>query len=379
MDSFTQADAQLLSDSSGTWSASLFLPTHRTGTEMQQDPIRLKNLLREVERQLLAAGEREGNIGTMLKPAWDLLGDTKFWQHQSDGLAVFVSKDHFDYFRVPLPLEELVIVAQRFQLKPLFPLLTGDGHFFILSLSQNGVRFLEATRHGVDEIEVEELPVNLREALNLDDQQRQLQMHTGNAGGGAMFHGHGPGGEYTKEQLEKYFRQVDSAICRFVGNDRAPLVLAGVDYYFPIYRKVSRHPQVLEHGLPGNAESQRPAELHDRAWPIVEQLFSRQRESKLARFAKLHGTGQTSTNLAEVLVAAHDGRVETLFVAADRQVWGTFDAEARHSAIEAKSTAQNEDLLDRATLETYLRGGLVFSVPQATLPAGAELAAIYRW
>ena len=37
-------------------SISIFLPTHRTGRETQQDPIRFKNLLRDAEKQLLGGG-----------------------------------------------------------------------------------------------------------------------------------------------------------------------------------------------------------------------------------------------------------------------------------------------------------------------------------
>ena len=34
---------------------SLFMPTHRSGPEVQQDPVRLKNLLRQAEGRLVAA------------------------------------------------------------------------------------------------------------------------------------------------------------------------------------------------------------------------------------------------------------------------------------------------------------------------------------
>ena len=157
-----------------------------------------------------------GDVLWVLEPADALLADGDFWQHQSDGLAVFASDGQFERFRVPLRLEELVIVARRFQLKPLFPLLTGDGHFYILALSQNEVRLLEATRHSVDEIEVEQLPDSFREAVGLDDLEKELQFHTRSAERGgqraAMFHGHGPGEEITKELLTKYFRQIDEAV-----------------------------------------------------------------------------------------------------------------------------------------------------------------------
>ena len=40
---------------------SIFVPTHRAGPEVQQDPIRLKNLLKQAESQLITEGSRSVN------------------------------------------------------------------------------------------------------------------------------------------------------------------------------------------------------------------------------------------------------------------------------------------------------------------------------
>lgn len=383
MDLFSRDDVRRLIGIDDDWCVSIFLPTHRTGRENQQDPIRLKNLLREAENQLLAVGVKTPEVGSMLEPARGLLADTPFWQHQSDGLALFISPSGVERFRVPLPLEELVIVARRFQLKPLLPLLTGDGHFHILALSQNEVRLLEASRHSVDAIELEQLPSNFRETVGLGEQDKQLQFHTrtGERGGrrAAMFHGQGPGDETTKELLAKYFRRIDDAVCGLLKDDPAPLVLAGVDYYFPIYREVSRYRHLVADGVPGNPETLRPRELHEKAWPLVEPIFRRERDEALSRYRQLAGTGRTSTQLEKVLPAAHQGRVEVAFVAIDRQQWGTFDPKTEQLVTQTISDASNEDLMDRFAIETYLKGGVMYGLPASDLPDGASLAAIYRF
>ena len=43
---------------------SIFLPTHRVGPDIQQDSIRLKNLLKQAESELV----REGNQATRARP-----------------------------------------------------------------------------------------------------------------------------------------------------------------------------------------------------------------------------------------------------------------------------------------------------------------------
>jgi hypothetical protein len=51
------------------WCVSIYMPTHRTGAETQQDPIRLKNLLREAEKHLFAKGVSTRDVQEMLEPA----------------------------------------------------------------------------------------------------------------------------------------------------------------------------------------------------------------------------------------------------------------------------------------------------------------------
>src|SRR5574339_666895 len=80
---------------------SIFLPTHRAGPEIQQDSIRLKNLVKQAERQLLAEESRPAGARELLAPVTKLVGDAAFWRHQGHGLAIFRSEDFFRVYRLP--------------------------------------------------------------------------------------------------------------------------------------------------------------------------------------------------------------------------------------------------------------------------------------
>jgi len=101
---------------------SVFLPTHRAGREVEQAPIRLKNLLRQAIDALKADGVRAPEIDRLLEPLRRLLDDRLFWQYQSDGLALFSRPGWWRSFRVPLDLPELAVVDDRFHVSPLLPL-----------------------------------------------------------------------------------------------------------------------------------------------------------------------------------------------------------------------------------------------------------------
>jgi hypothetical protein len=161
MDIVTIDDLKPLMEPQDGWCISLFMPTHRGGPDVQQDPIRLRNLLRDAEDQLLAQELRQPDVDALLAPARRLLDEPGFWHEQSDGLAVFVGASSFHHFSVPLDLSELVIVGEAFYLKPLLPLLTGDGRFYVLALSQNAVRLLQGTRHSVELIDLPGVPLSM--------------------------------------------------------------------------------------------------------------------------------------------------------------------------------------------------------------------------
>ena len=56
MDILTRAELEQLMRKEQQWCVSIYMPTHRTGREAQQDPVRLKNLLGEAEKRLSDQG-----------------------------------------------------------------------------------------------------------------------------------------------------------------------------------------------------------------------------------------------------------------------------------------------------------------------------------
>ena len=170
-------------------------------------------------------------IHSVLAPLWRLVDDGLFWQDQSDGLALYSRLGWWRSLRVPLDLPELAVVADRFHISPLLPLLASDGHFFVLALSQNQIRLLEGTRDRLEEAHLPGIPLGVRDALQGEEAHKQLQLYVADRGGvGArgIFHGHGSAGDVQKDQVLRYFRKANRALREVLAGDRAPMVLAAV-------------------------------------------------------------------------------------------------------------------------------------------------------
>jgi len=97
---------------------SFYQSTHRHHPENQQDPIRFRNLVKELETSLRKKYPVvEARI--FLEPLETLAQDRDFWNHTLDGLAVFGGTDVFRVFLLQRPVPELAIVADSFHAKPL--------------------------------------------------------------------------------------------------------------------------------------------------------------------------------------------------------------------------------------------------------------------
>jgi hypothetical protein len=364
------------------WCLSIYMPAHSTAAETQQDKIRFKNMIREAENRLQENGLRSSEAREFLEPLKKLLGNEPFWQHQRDGLAVFMSDDIFRYFRLPEDFKELLVVARRFHLKPLLSFLSNDGRFYILAVSQNKTKLFLGTHYTISEIDEVNIPGNLAEALQYDDPERQLQFHTQTGGEGkraAMFHGQGVGTDDGKNNLMRYFRQIDKGLHSILKEERAPLVLASVAYLFPIYREQNTYPYFVNEGIKGNPDELPTEELHKQAWDIVRPVFLKAMEEALDKYKLLEHTEQASDNMRVIIPAAYHGRVDVLFVAVGLQEWGSFDQKKNSIDLHDEPEGDNEDLLDFAAVQTVLNGGTVYALSPDNMPDNRKLMAIFRY
>lgn len=356
---------------------SIFLPTHKMGEEVQQDPIRLKNLLSKATDQLKEYEVKQRKIEKLLEEPRKLLDKPSFWRHNDKGLALFISEDEFEYYRIPHSFKERVMVEDHFLITPLIPMISKEGSFCVLALSQKNVRLLKCTRADVEEIELQDAPTNMDEFKKFDVFEKNLKA-AGSTGSENMFHGWGDGSVET-DYVKNYLKTIENDVTGILRKRNDPLILAGIDEAVAEYRKVNHYSRLMDQTIAGNPDPKSDEEIKDEGWNIIESYFLKDMYDDIERFGHLSGSDKQSDNLTQIVEAAYYGKVDSLFVPIGEHSWGWFDIE-RDVVHHSKGPKNGEhDLINMAAIKTLTQSGNVYALDKDEMPSDSSIAAIFRY
>jgi len=360
------------------------LPTHPFGKEALEVARTLSRLLDQAVEQLIVAGVDESERNRLLEPLTELAEDRTFWSVQGRGLVLFATPDSWHAYALSYPVEERVVLADRFFIRHLCPLLTRTEHFFVLALSINQVRLLEVTSRGTEHVKLAALPSSMDEALGYEQFYSDIGIHVGGPSSlgrrRGVVHGHGDADEERfKKDLVSYFRRVVDVL-RASLPEKTPWVLATVESYGPLFREAAGDDdRLVAEVIAGNPDLVSDDELGARGQAIVDAREVSSRKRALARLERGASSPKTVDELSAVVAAAHGGRVDSLFVASAAEHWGTWEGDRSRLEIHDQPEPGDEELIDAAVFHTLRAGGQVFQVSPRELPRAAEVTALLRY
>ena len=385
MSTITPTAIKELADVHGARCASIYLPTHRVGRPVleKEDQTRYRNLLQDLRKQLGERGFDEVTTEDFLRPLQELGETPDFWHHQLHGLAVFHADDYTRTLQLPFSPETQVLLSHEFYLKPLLPLLSGDGAFFLLALGLEAPMFYAGTRAGLTPVQLpEEMPREVSDALVDVQETDYTGRHGQRAGRQAQSQVHGQGGakEVRKDTIRAYFRQIDKHLAPSLQGESAPLLLAGLDHLVALYREVNTYPYLYPEVLSGNPSSRTIEELHRAAWQIMAFHFDEPRQAKVEDLRNHQMTEKTEFALDKVIPAAFAGQVDSLFLDMQATQWGIYDPHTQTVHLHDEHHTSNTDLLNLLAITVIRQGGQVFPCTDQTLPVPpGPVNALYRY
>jgi hypothetical protein len=367
-DPMRRAELRALTTREAYPSVSILMPTHRAQPEMQQDPLRLKNLIEDARRRLA------DEVGK--RPSWPLLDRLEAmreevdWRFNQDGLALFASDDFTGWYRLPFPVEARVAVDRTFDTRDIVYALHRMPRYRVLALAERPTRLFEGT--GVDLEEVRDgapFPVVRKGPRGLT---------------------HGPDAPQMRKSRvrvthqDAFFTEVDQALVAATEHDRLPLVVIGTERSLANFERVSANLADVAVRIAGSHDDASVATIAGLAWPRLQEWLHAQRQAAIEQVGEALGARRLASGIDDAWNAARGGQGARLVV----------EEEYRQPAILHRDTGHLELIHDREAMPQPLhlddaideliemvldKGGEVVFVDEGALAEHARVALMLRY
>jgi hypothetical protein len=342
----------------------IYSPTHRSYPDNQQDPVRVRNLVREAKKRL----DQESGDGTVVRAISDTLDglvEEIDFEHSLDSVAIFAGDEVAEVHYLPFRLDAEVVIDETFATRNLLFALNRSPRYRVLVLSEKPTRLFEGSHDDLEEVIGSGFP----------------HANLGPDGTGPVKgtpHGHSA---VRDERHREFFREVERRFSPVQTADPLPLVLVGIGRNLAFFREVSKHGGQIVATLEGSHDKTPPHELGKKVWPLVLESILAQKNARLGELEQAVSAGKSASGLEQVWRAAKEGRGAVLLVeigyrqSADLMADGvTLRPGTGHGGPEAL-----DDAVDEVIETVYGMGGEVVFVEPGTLEKHQRIALVLRY
>jgi hypothetical protein len=360
----------------------IYMPLEPAPNTSRMDYVRLKGAIRQAEQKLQEAFPEmpKERCRELIASLHEVRSDADQWGGKGGSLVILRSPDVFRAFEVNQELDETVVVETSFHVFPILPALqVADQYFYLLALSKKHIRLLRCTRTSAEEV-----PLPAGTPVSIDEWLATYLPSSAPDNTARAFPEPGIGkGSFSStsdrdradEHVTNFFHVINKAVFDVLRNERAPLVLCGVEHERSMYRDLNSYEHLMDEGVQGSPEGLRGGEMHERALQVVQEFFAQPARKAIALWDKVAGSERVATAFPDIVKAAFEARIAHLFAAEGAQTTGVFD----RGTMQMKVHGRQEDLVNAAALQTIAFGGDVFVVRPEHVPGGGQVAAILRY
>ncbi len=350
---------------------SLLMPTHRTFPENKQDPITLKNLVKQAEDRMLESMDKRE-----VWPIMELINtqvDAHDHSHNLDGLALFAGVDGAEIVVLPFSVKQRAIIDSNFATRDIVRGLFDSVSYFLVVVSREVGRLI----HAYNDRPVHEF-----------DNSTQLQGYTFPIKNNSLYStsGHERSQAPSEDNLLKEFLNVIDKSLQEIqgkrGNDRLPVILVGDARNVALFKELSDRPVDIV-GEVTNApdlEADMVALVAD-AQPAVAQYRESKETDAMDKLGEARGANRLLTDISDIYRAVTEGNAERLYVRRGYMLAGTIDADARTITIHDDTGVDGatDDVVDELIEQVQAMGGDIAFLSAEALGDAAPLTLQTRY
>ncbi|RFS26988.1 hypothetical protein DVR12_04175 [Chitinophaga silvatica] len=296
-----------LSQYYGAPAVTILLSTHRTHPDSKQDPINLKKLVTMAENQLYETYDK--------REVWPILDKIKSaeaevnHEYNLDSLAIFASKDVLKIVKMPIPVTDRIVISDRFEIRPLLRALEQKEYYYVLTISRNKIRLLEAFNDTL-----------VREVSNKDFPFENTQYYTTD-------HMKIIQDSYLDDLVKEYFNVADKRFKEYYYAEPLPVILLGDAKMLAYYEEQMDIKNIVIGTAHGNYDDTTPHEILKITYPIVKQHLEEKEQQALQVIDIAQSAQKLNTDFGDIYRAAQAGAADTLYIEKTYFARGTVDEE----------------------------------------------------
>ena len=287
-------------------------------------------------------------VDSFMEPLWttDCL---RTIENIDKGIIVFYSPEQQGYLRVQTSINDLVVVADSFHIKPLLRIKNNERGFFLISMSSKAINVFVETNGHLYRLDT------FRNANNEDKNTNKLN----------------------KENPKDFIAQKAVDLNKMLSLYKLPIILAGVKDHLGHMRKLLDHSMLLEDSIVGNVERLKAEELREKCFELLEPYYVKKELAAIEELNLAVKKNHAITYIEDIAVSAVYGKVKKLFVVENKQIWGAVNKLTGEIFISPRQTnSHDDDILDDICQVVLARGGEVVVLKEATNVKGYVAAAI---
>ncbi len=313
---------------------SILLPTHRTFPDNKQDPINLKNLVKEVEERLLATMEK--------REVWPIMEalntevDAHDHQHNMDGLAVYAGADGAQVVSLPFPVTQRAVIDTNFATRDLVRGLHDSVSYLVLVVTRELGRLVHAYNDRLihefgrrTDLQGYNFPIKNNSLYSTSGHERSQAASEDNL-------------------LKEFINVIDKSVQELQGkrgSDRLPVIVMGDARNVALYRELCDRPSDIVGEVTNAPDLQADAgELVTNAQDAVAAYRNEREQQALEHLGQARGANSLVTDLSLLYRAASEGNAQRLFVRRGHHQPGIMDATA--FTIETRDDADEDGVID---------------------------------
>ncbi len=338
----------------------LVLNTHRTKPDNLKDGITLKNLVTEAEQRLLEQFDKRF-AETIMTNLYEVVAEIDH-NYNLESLVLFANSEMADYTRLPLAVENRVIIDNTFATRDLVRAMHQDVSYYVLVLSRQGARLIEAHTDKVVRELRELFPIKNR--LWTTSKKKQ-SMAAG-----------------TDVLIEEFFNRVDKAMNAMTAENPLPVYLATESRNFDHYMAVADNKERIAGHINQNRDDEKAHHIVSAIWPQIQKETQKRQQARITELKKAVSQNKYVSDVNEIWNALHDGKGQTLFVKKDYFQHATIDEEGNVFPINGelpKNKIIIDDLVDEMVEVNLANGGDNVFVSGNELEDFQDIALVTRY